>query len=985
MNLSDLRRFSVIAILGALALSGLQAANLLTATPATVSLTCNTLTGPGAPATIVVKAVANLTNSTIAVTLGSLNTGLVVTAPPVTVLDPSNQSQGIAYTVNAAPGCTGPANGTLQIKFNAGSLADVPVTINTSVVATASALVASPVVLTCSRNAGPPVLYSPGVSQKVVVTSAAAGGTPFTVDTASLPSWLAVSPTTGGIAGAAGLSLNVASVAPCGNYAAGSTNATSIRLRNAPAPDALIPVSLQVLGSSLFSITPASPLLSYTKGAATPAAVDVTVSAPSSVSAAFTIDAASLPSWLTADLLKGSAPSILHFTTTGVADTLAPGAYSAAVHVQAAGFADLIVSFRLSVANPSATLNVAEGTARHFDWTIGQAVPIPYITLTSSGTPLPYSISTAGPLAPIIAASLAKGYVYSYPTPIPVTFDPNIFAAAQAGSVLTGTVTVTWGTPAATTVITLSVAVLSAPASLLGVSPASLPAAAAGETLVAALSGTGFVASSDATQRTVVGIVSGGLLVADANLSAMVVNSSNIVVTITVPAVTDPLLPFASSGTFALGVCNPIGTGCTVPTGSATLTVGARPVVQAVTSASSYVQVAAPALPVVAPYDMISLFGFNFCTSAGTGCGDTVLYAALDPVTLRYPTSLSPDAAGAGRRLLTVTFQTQAVPPVVIASAPLFFATDSQINLVAPSGLAAFVGKSVDIVVNFGASAGIPFPVNVAAVDPGIFAVGAGGQGDGAILGQDWTVISSDNPAAMRQTAADSDIVQIFATGLGAPDSTADNAASGSGAWSNDCVSTSSFLNSLNLKTSSTLTSVDGSLVASGLLNTGRLAPCLRSSTVVPSVTIGGQTAVVTYAGWVQDSIAGLYQVNVRLPGSAGPLTLAAPTQLPVVLTARGRSSQAGVTIWVAPKLKVAWSAASSSVLASQGTAPYRFAVSGGVLPAGLTLDTASGAISGTPSANSAGSYPVTVTATDSAATPLTGSISFVLAITASH
>ena len=51
-------------------------------------------------------------------------------------------------------------------------------------------------------------------------------------------------------------------------------------------------------------------------------------------------------------------------------------------------------------------------------------------------------------------------------------------------------------------------------------------------------------------------------------------------------------------------------------------------------------------------------------------------------------------------------------------------------------------------------------------------------------------------------------------------------------------------------------------------------------------------TATVTYAGWVPNSIAGEYQVNARLPGSAaGPFTgttgaplappLTGPVQLP--------------------------------------------------------------------------------------------------------
>jgi hypothetical protein len=269
-------------------------------------------------------------------------------------------------------------------------------------------------------------------------------------------------------------------------------------------------------------------------------------------------------------------------------------------------------------------------------------------------------------------------------------------------------------------------------------------------------------------------------------------------------------------------------------------------------------------------------------------------------------------------------------------------------------------------------------------------------------LGSDWSVIATGNEAGLRASAADSDIVQIYMTGLGAPDSSASSAGTGGGQWPADCLSTVNYLSALNLTTGAALATADGVFIDGNMIPANRLPPCLGGKETIPTVTIGGQPATVTYAGWVTGSVAGQYQVNIRLPGtSAGTFTstagtavaapLTGPVQLPVMVKARGLSSQPGVTIWVAPRLKVAapgvvqgtagtpWSTTGNLVKASGGTAPYQFAVTRGILPAGLALDAATGAVTGTPLPN--GSYPVTVTATDSSASPMTGSVTFTIAI----
>jgi hypothetical protein len=245
-------------------------------------------------------------------------------------------------------------------------------------------------------------------------------------------------------------------------------------------------------------------------------------------------------------------------------------------------------------------------------------------------------------------------------------------------------------------------------------------------------------------------------------------------------------------------------------------------------------------------------------------------------------------------------------------------------------------------------------------------------------------------------------------TGMGMVPSTAANTSGGTlTSIPGDCISTAStatgYLYSLNNANSAALTSIDGAVIQSSVIDPSRLPPCLVT---LPTATVGGQSATVVYAGWVKDSIAGLYQVNVTLPATATLSAFAtsnAPAQLPVIVTL-GTASQTGVTMWVSPKLQVlppgvqsgtvgvAWgttqvaagTTGTNLTTASDGLAltTYSYALSSGVLPNGLVLDPVAGGISGTPAAYTNGTYPVTVTATDSETPiPLAGKVTFSLTI----
>jgi hypothetical protein len=123
--------------------------------------------------------------------------------------------------------------------------------------------------------------------------------------------------------------------------------------------------------------------------------------------------------------------------------------------------------------------------------------------------------------------------------------------------------------------------------------------------------------------------------------------------------------------------------------------------------------------------------------------------------------------------------------------------------------------------------------------------------------------------------------------------------------------------------------------------------------------------------------------VPVRLPAASAPITVTATDAnnatgtISYTLTVNA----AAVTITIAPATLPAATvgvAYSQALTATGGASPYKFAVTAGTLPAGLTLS-AAGSITGTPTAT--GSAAITVTATD--ANNATGSIKYTLTVNA--
>ena len=98
-------------------------------------------------------------------------------------------------------------------------------------------------------------------------------------------------------------------------------------------------------------------------------------------------------------------------------------------------------------------------------------------------------------------------------------------------------------------------------------------------------------------------------------------------------------------------------------------------------------------------------------------------------------------------------------------------------------------------------------------------------------------------------------------------------------------------MNGLTEKPSPLWTTIDGAVILSSNIAAGHYAPCFVTA---PTVTIGGKAATVSYAGFVADSIGGLYQINAVVP-----TTVTSGSAVPVVVSVGTATSQSGVTMVV--------------------------------------------------------------------------------------
>jgi uncharacterized protein (TIGR03437 family) len=148
---------------------------------------------------------------------------------------------------------------------------------------------------------------------------------------------------------------------------------------------------------------------------------------------------------------------------------------------------------------------------------------------------------------------------------------------------------------------------------------------------------------------------------------------------------------------------------------------------------------------------------------------------------------------------------------------PLFFVSNGEILAQAPFDLPA--GVAVSIQVRQGSNLSAVRTANVAAVSPGIFTVDQASSAGAILHAADFSLVTSSSPARPGES------LLIYCTGLGPLQIPA---TSGSSAPS---------------------------------------VPPLAQTTVLPTVTIAGLPATVTYSG-LAPGLVGLYQVTVQAPAA---------------------------------------------------------------------------------------------------------------------
>jgi trimeric autotransporter adhesin len=217
------------------------------------------------------------------------------------------------------------------------------------------------------------------------------------------------------------------------------------------------------------------------------------------------------------------------------------------------------------------------------------------------------------------------------------------------------------------------------------------------------------------------------------------------------------------------------------------------------------------------------------------------------------PSSPVYSADGNNDGFLDTTVNSVAVTVDGIA-APLIYASQNQVTVQIP--FEATTGANKPVVINKGSGSPATGTMTIATVAPGLFSLDGSGTGQAVALNYN-TTTSSYSVNEVKNPAKPGDTIVLYVTG--------------EGDWAT----------SFPTRT--------GWIFPSSVSPLPQLSP-------LPTVTIGGSPASVSYAGPSVGSVLGLLQINCVIPAG-----LSANNATPIVVTIAGANTQSGSTIAVKP------------------------------------------------------------------------------------
>jgi uncharacterized protein (TIGR03437 family) len=639
-------------------------------------------------------------------------------------------------------------------------------------------------------------------------------------------------------------------------------------------------VPVRAAGTGI-TVSPTAITFSYQVNSATlPAAAKLTANLPSGTSSSTTMSAqvtSTPPGWLSVTPDNGHSP--LAVTVMANPTGLAPASYSGVITIQndATPTMTATVNVTLSITNPPSILllsppfsaNYAAGSGASsptlsFSYTTGDPAPTPAsstLNVASSGDIIPFNVTAA-------LAAKTTGGVW-----INVNQANQLPSASTSGVALSGAlvpITVSLDLPAVATLDPGSYGgsvTIAANNKINGSIPANVNlVVSAGAPTIASIYPNSIVAGP---------VVNPVITIYGQNFfnTSVVTLQQGTGTPITLPSTllgrkvlqaTVNAALLTAPGNWTLAVTNPAPpNNPSQPPSTILFTVADQttPVISGVVSAASYLPLAAQASTntqtpltgrtTVAPREIVSIFGQNLALPANLNAA-TVINAAPSGA----PSAYQPGPLAGVTVTLTgsTTNNSYQVPILMVSS--------NQVNAIIPSAVAAEASVIIQLCNGTHCTALPPigFPaMTVVPESPGIFTFGGLGQGQAAILNYNTTTqgysINSSSAGASRGST-----VLIYATGLG-----------------------------------------DFQKQASGAAMTdGQVAPpvALGVTDQTVRVDIGGQPAVVSYAGTCPGAVAGLVQINAVVPPTVTPgtaVTVVVSIGSPTVAV----SSQAGVTLTV--------------------------------------------------------------------------------------